>query len=70
MYKNGQRVIEGFISVDANVINNHYATILHAGKLLVRDQSRQLNFINLSNTYGCTLALGFTRYLTEMSTRD
>jgi hypothetical protein len=43
-------------------------TMLQAGRLQVRVPLRSFNFFNLPNPSSCTMALGFTQPLTEMST--
>jgi hypothetical protein len=44
--------------------------MLQAGRSRVRFLMRSLDFINLPNPSGRTMALGSTRPLTEMSTRN
>ena len=44
--------------------------MLQAGKLRVRFPMVSLEFFILHNSAGCTMALGLTQPLTEMSTRN
>lgn len=49
---------------------NDYGALLQAGKLRVRIQIRFLDFLNLSRPFSSTMTLGWTQYLTGMSTRN
>jgi hypothetical protein len=44
--------------------------MLQAGRSRVQVPMRSLDFFNLPNTSSCTMALGSTQPLTEMSTRN
>jgi hypothetical protein len=44
--------------------------MLQAGRSRVRFHMRSMEFFNLLNPFSCTLALGFTQPLTEISTRS
>jgi hypothetical protein len=46
-----------------------WSAMLQAGRSRVRDPMRPLNLFNLPNSSTCTMALGFTQLVTEMSTR-
>jgi hypothetical protein len=47
----------------------HTRLVLQAGRSLVRVPD-DVDFFNLSNPFSCTIALGSTKPLTEMSTRN
>jgi hypothetical protein len=49
--------------------DNFWGTMLQAGMSPVRDTD-DVDFFNLPNPSSCTMALGSTQHLTEMSTRN